>query len=177
LTRKTFEIEVKAYCGDLVAIEKRLEARGARFISYDTEEDVYYNSPIRDFSKTDEALRIRRCNDALILTYKGPKVDAGSKTREEFEAHVDKNDSEAIDTLLARLGFIVGGKVKKRRKLFGLDDMHVCLDEVDGLGHFVEVEIKGEDIGPKRDRILKLMQDLGLQRFERRSYLELLAQK
>ena len=41
--------------------------------------------PCRDFAQTDEALRIRTVGDTSFVTYKGPKLDATTKTRRELE--------------------------------------------------------------------------------------------
>ena len=51
------EVELKAPCG--MNIEKKLVALGAKFVREETQDDVYLNHMLRDFKKTDEALRIR----------------------------------------------------------------------------------------------------------------------
>jgi predicted adenylyl cyclase CyaB len=53
------------------------------------------------------------------------------------------------------------------------------LDEVEGLGSFVELEVEvsaddQDEVSRSRDEILKTMNEWGLDRIERRSYLELL---
>jgi predicted adenylyl cyclase CyaB len=53
------------------------------------------------------------------------------------------------------------------------------LDEVEGLGSFVELEVEvpagdQDEVTQSRDDILKTMNEWGLDRTERRSYLELL---
>ncbi|MEC7978814.1 MAG: class IV adenylate cyclase, partial [Planctomycetota bacterium] len=47
--------------------------------------DHYFNHPERDFAATDEAFRIRIEGAEACLTYKGPKLDAETKTRREVE--------------------------------------------------------------------------------------------
>ena len=47
--------------------------------------DTYFSHPARDFAATDEALRIRSIDQENFVTYKGPKLDATTKTRREID--------------------------------------------------------------------------------------------
>jgi len=59
--------------------------------------------------------------------------------------------------------------------MYELGEFIICLDDVAGLGTFVEVEARGVDtIEKARDGALALLEQLKLHRTERRSYLELL---
>ena len=133
--------------------------------------DEYFNHPCRDFAVTDEALRLRMDSRGRI-TYKGPKIDRFTKTREEIELDVEDLDKMAL--ILVRLGFRRVAKVSKRRKEYLIDGVTVCLDSVEGLGDFVELEVQGEDAEEGRSRIERLRDELGLVGSERRSYLEML---
>jgi adenylate cyclase class 2 len=167
------EIEVKAYAEDLAAIEARLQRLGAVFIGAVHQADRYFNHPQRDFAHTDEALRIRVADNRAFMTYKGRKRDMLSKTREEIEVAV--GDAAATMRLLERLGFTPVAAVRKLRREYELGEFTVCLDDVAGLGTFVEVEARGvADIEKARDGALALLEQLKLHRTERRSYLELL---
>jgi adenylate cyclase class 2 len=107
------------------------------------------------------------------MTYKGRKFDRLSKTREEIEVTV--GDAAAATRLLERLGFTPVAAVRKLRRMYELGDYTICLDDVAGLGTFVEVEARGvADIEKARDGALALLEQLTLHRTERRSYLELL---
>jgi adenylate cyclase class 2 len=65
--------------------------------------------------------------------------------------------------------------VEKRRRTFHLRGLEVDLDEVKGLGTFLEVEAIGcDDLAEGRERVLTLLKELGLTHLERRSYLEML---
>ncbi len=79
------EVEVKFPVPDLAAVQSQLEGLGATPSQAVEEIDVYYRHPARDFAATDEALRIRRVGPANRITYKGPKVDPTTKTRQEIE--------------------------------------------------------------------------------------------
>ena len=73
-----------------------------------------------------------------VLTYKGPKLDGVSKTREELETPVDGITAKRV---LTALGFSEAGIVSKIREVFKVGEIIVCLDAVDNLGQFLEVEI------------------------------------
>lgn len=129
--------------------------------------DTYYDAPHREFAETDEALRIRRETDAegqvtTKLTYKGPLVEAESKTREEFETLV--GDDEAIAGVLEHLGFSPAGTVEKDRERYRVDGFTVSLDAVEGLGTFCEVERETEeaDVERVREGAVDLLAALGL---------------
>jgi adenylate cyclase class 2 len=171
------EVEVKAYAGDLKEVETRIREMGAEPTWEGDQVDTYYNHPERDFAKTDEALRIRMEKDRNSITYKGPKLDELSKTREEIQFSMQ--DPEAAGKILVKLGFSEVGVVKKHRKKFKLGGLKISLDSVEGLGEFVEIEaldtnISGQDVSEVRDRIIAILDGLGLTKRERTSYLELL---
>jgi len=170
-------VEVKAYAGDLKEVEAKIRGMGAEPTWEGEQVDTYYNHPERDFAKTDEALRIRKEKGINSLTYKGPKVDELSKTREEIKFSIE--NAEVAGKMLEKLGFSVVGVVKKHRKKFKLGDLKISLDRVENLGDFVEIEaldtdLSEQDVSKTRDRILSVMDELNLTKRERTSYLELL---
>lgn len=169
------EIEVKAYADDLKRVQENLKKMGALFVEELYETDTYYSHPSRDFAETDEALRIRVAGGKSYLTYKGQKIDLKSKTREEIEVELDNADT--AKHVLMRLGFNPVADVKKVRKVYQLDTFDICLDTVDNVGTFVEVETSGENVKELRDRALTLLEILGLEKRERKSYLELLLEQ
>jgi adenylate cyclase class 2 len=168
----TLEIEVKAYANNLARVEERLKELGAVFIAAVCEKDTYFSHPNRDFAATDEALRIRVADKQSFLTYKGRKIDAKSKTREEIE--VALGDADSANLILMRLGFKPVAEVSKIRKRYKIGEFEICLDNVEGVGTFVEVETKGENMGELRDKALAILEKLNLRKTERKSYLELL---
>ena len=169
------ELEVKVPCRDLAGLERRLLSLGARHLEDLEQVDMYLSHPVRDFGATDEALRLRRENQRSRITYKGPKLDQDTKMREEIELEVE--DLERMSMLLERVGFRPFMKVVKRRRVLELEGVHFCLDRVEGLGDFVEMEYQGQDLGEGKRRINELRTRLELEGNERRSYLELLLEK
>ncbi len=163
------EIKFKADRG----VEERIK-RIADFVCEKVEEDVYFNSPVRDFRESDEALRIRRDGEGIRITYKGPKVDEETKTREEIEVKVD-DYGKAIE-IFNRLGFRAIRRVVKRRRIYRTGDVTICFDDVEGLGCFVEIEVKSDDVEGAKRRVFEVARALGFDPSEsiRESYLELL---
>ena len=114
--------------------------------------------------------------DRTKLTYKGPLVDAGSKTRVEHETSVD--DGSELVGVLDGLGYEPAATVEKHRRRYELDGYTVTLDAVTGLGAFVEVEAEAEEAGIERvrDGARDLLAELGSDPADqiRTSYLGLL---
>ncbi len=177
-----YEVEQKFAVGGFDAVQARLEELHARFAAGHEEIDVYFNHPARDFRETDEALRIRRHDQSNRVTYKGPKIDATTKTRRELELDLPEGEETAAGwvELLETLGFRQVGSVHKRRRKFAVDwrdrTIEGTLDEIDGLGKFVELELVVEEgeIDDARKAVVALAAELGLSTSERRSYLQLL---
>lgn len=179
------EIEMKFPVADPTAVAKKLADWQARPDAPATEVDHYFNAPYRDFARTDEALRLRRVGKTNRLTYKGPKLPGPTKTRTEIEVPLAEGDdiARAQELLLEHLGFVEVAVVRKERRGFAFDReglrLYVCLDEVEHVGSFVEVEI----VAPSSDRehaqavLLQVVEDLGLQGDEKRSYLEMLLER
>ncbi len=61
------EIEVKALASH-ISLREKLASMGAKPEGIQKHLDTYYNSPVRDFSETDEALRIRSVDGRCGLT-------------------------------------------------------------------------------------------------------------
>jgi adenylate cyclase class 2 len=179
------EVEMKFADVDFTQLEKQLREAGARAKAELDESDEYFNAPDRDFARTDEALRLRRIGAANFVTYKGPKRDAQTKTRTEIEVPIAEGShaAEQFARLLQKLGYRPVQEVRKHRRTFhwerGGYPLEVCLDDVDGLGQFAELEIQApeEQLEAARKVLLETAQALGLTCQERRSYLELLLGK
>ncbi|MEF8843446.1 MAG: class IV adenylate cyclase [Haloarculaceae archaeon] len=145
-------------------VRERLEALGAEPLGRVRQTDTYYDAPHRSFAETDEALRVRlEASDgahSVRLTYKGPLVEAESKTREEHETAVE--DETAIRAILDGVGFTPAATVEKERERFAYEGYTVTLDTVDGLGEFVEVETEAEAIEEAREGAVAVLRELGL---------------
>lgn len=178
------EIELKFPVADLAALKRRLLDLGAKPSDAIDEIDHYFNAPDRNYAITDEALRIREhafrgANGDTVITYKGPKLDTQAKTRTEIELPLEGGIERWTD-LLTRLGYRPVATVRKHRQPLTLAwagfVVQTVLDDVANVGTFAELEIVAEEKqrAPATQAIQKLARDLGLEKSERRSYLEML---
>lgn len=180
-----YEVESKFPVLTLEPIAQRLQALGANPEPGVHQLDRYYGHPARDFAATDEALRLRCVGKENRFTYKGPKIDAATKTRREIELPLAPGADAAATAgaLLEALGFHLVAEVAKRRRgaTFSWQGraFHAALDEVDGLGFFVELETAADEAGLEEARaaLASLVDHLELANPERRSYLELCLQR
>lgn len=92
-----------------------------------------------------------------------------------------QEDVDKYFELLDRLGFKEVLKVVKTREKYYVEKgVTITLDEVEGLGKFIEIEtlVKEKDEIPEAvEKLEKILRELGVEKFERRSYLELLLEK
>ncbi|WP_425613439.1 class IV adenylate cyclase [Anatilimnocola sp. NA78] len=181
----TLEVELKFRLPDEAALRQRLTSLQATWHEPQVQVDCYFNHPARDFAQSDEALRLRKTGEQNVITYKGPKLDTLTKTRREIELPIAAGDDglAQFGQLLVALSFRRVTEVKKVRTAasFIWQDwlVEVALDDVDGVGQFVELEIQAEeaDLPQARQAILALAAYLQLTESERRSYLHLLLSK
>lgn len=179
------EIELKAQYDSSKRpdLEQYLKEHGFQEVCSFNQQDEYFNHPERDFRITDEALRIRReqhDNEAVhcCLTYKEANDSRIGQSRRELETRVE--DEHKMRRILLALGFRSVAEVKKRRKEFKKEDLTVCLDELDGLGNYIELEVilpetQTELKSATENRLRELLSELSFIRplVEPLTYLEL----
>ena len=166
MKNQPFEKEVKFYLQNLTAIQKRLEALGARLISARTHEyNLRFDTPQATLSTKAQVLRLRK--DAKnYLTFKdAADPSSGVASRREIEFEI--SSFENTQTLLEALGYVVFIAYEKFRTTYALNECEVVLDEMP-FGIFAEIE------GPDEATIRQASQMLGLN-WEARSKLSYLA--
>ena len=143
------EVEVKLPVFRRPAIEQGLRRLGFIPGHLIKESDTYFTSDFHDFMGTDEALRIRESENlsttraVSFLTYKGPKLDSVSNTRKELETEVA--DGGVCRNILLSLGYRELAPVRKLR-----------VDQVEGLGSFLELEMLVEQESERPDALKKI---------------------
>ncbi len=177
-----YEVELKFRREADDRLEDRIRQLGTELSAPREQRDAYFAHPVRDFGETDEAFRIRSEGECNYLTYKGPKADGETKTRQEVEIAFAAGAEARCQMagMLSALGFREILTVTKQRRTCRLTweerPVEVMLDRVEPLGRFVELEtISPEsDWQSARDSLKRLAEHLRLSAAERRSYLELL---
>lgn len=179
------EVEVKFAAPDFESIRKNLREWGAEFDPPRRDEDRYFNAPDRDFASTDEALRIRSIGQKNVVTYKGPKIDKETKSRQEIEVAIADGPAAAADfgRILTHLGYKSVATVRKSRQIArcrrGDVELQVSIDDVDGVGQYAEVEAMADEgrLAEAKSAVLAAAGELGMTTSERRSYLHLLLER
>lgn len=134
------EREVKVALNNYEDIRQRLLALG-RHIGSEEQLDVYLTS---ECLPKGSAIRVRVGSESgARITYKGPLVEDVVKTREEIEIKVESFESAL--KLLLLTGFKELIRVKKRRETYIIKGLKLELDLVEGLGGFIEIEVKDDE--------------------------------
>ncbi|AAG19643.1 MULTISPECIES: class IV adenylate cyclase [Halobacterium] len=197
-----YEVEVKVP-GEYETVRAALADVDAAEHTTVAQADTYYDAPHRAFEQTDEAFRLRRVAtaargfergddltadiDAVLsgparadgesrVTYKGPLVEAESKTREEFETAV--GDDAQMAAIIEQLGFESAAVVRKLRTKHHFEGFTVLLDAVEDVGEYVEIETTVEAehaVSGAREDAYAVLRRLGLDPTDqiRTSYLGL----
>ncbi len=151
-------VEIKAHLRDRVAVERRLRALGARGPQELAQHDSFYAAP-------HGRLKLRRIagQGAELIFYQRPDAP-GPKVSEYSLCLVP--DAQALDRVLrGALGGL--GELRKRRTLYLLGATRVHLDQVEGLGDFLELEVvlgAADTAAEGQARAHELLEALGVAR-------------
>ncbi len=127
-------MEIKARCPDPDRVRTFLRARDARFVGTDHQVDTYFRCP-----KGRLKLRQGPIETALIQYHR-----ADSRDTRASNVHLYKTtDSAALRELLSS-ALEIDVVVRKQREIFFIDNVKFHIDNVEGLGSFVEIEAIGE---------------------------------
>jgi adenylate cyclase class 2 len=183
----TYEVEIKFRVLNLPDLVEHLQHFGCELGAAVEERDWFYQHPQRDFTQTDECLRLRHRlmpdgSEEKSLTYKGPRIDQETKTRRELEIRILVGDS--WEEMLEVLGFSVKASIRKFRRYgelrYSEHQLGICVDCLPELGSetFVELETFASeaDLAEKRALVIEVSKELGLTESIQTSYLGLLTQ-
>jgi adenylate cyclase, class 2 len=124
-------IEIKARTKRAAAIRQLLQAHQADFRGTDHQIDSYFRVP-------DGRLKLREGNiENSLIFYRRPDQE-GPKASEIHLYRPEIADPALKEVLVAALG--VWKVVDKQRDIFFIDNVKFHLDQVAGLGEFVEIE-------------------------------------
>lgn len=181
---KMIEVEVKLPVVGLDSIKVKLLKTGFKETEFIEERDTYFDNQQGDIRANGEALRVRETKDHLSgrsraqINFKGKKMDACTMTREELETGVE--DGAVCRNILQAIGYMPAEpEVVKNRTMLRKETVTACLDNVHGLGEFLELEILADDEEEKDaalGRIEHILNNLGYQISDtvRMSYLSML---
>ena len=177
---KHTEVELKFPLLNHMKLVEKLESVAKPQKQADFQKDTYFNPAHRDFlskKPISEWLRLRESKKGFSLNYKRWHNEDGSKavSCDEFETKIENID--ALRKLLESLNFKKLITVDKTRNVWNYKDTEIAIDEVRGLGVFIELEAKGNFTGIEEAKkhlysVLKeIGAEVGEQDFEGYPYL------
>jgi adenylate cyclase, class 2 len=123
-------VEIKAKCSDASFIRNWLLSNQAEYKGVDEQTDTYFNVP-------NGRLKLREGNIENNLIFYERANQAGPKNSQFHLVKVE--DATGLKAVLTKsMGIKV--IVKKRREIYYISNVKFHLDEVPGLGSFVEIE-------------------------------------
>ena len=136
------EIEVKAKLKDKDSFLEAAKKLGIQFGDIVFQEDKTYETTLPYGDSNWNIFRLRKQGNKTILTMKH-KASTRSRDNYEYETIIE-NEDETIK-ILERLGYKFGIGINKKRRIAKYNDLELCLDEIEKLGSFVEVEKLAND--------------------------------
>ncbi len=126
-------IEIKARARDFSGIRSRAEALTDTPVQVIPQEDTFFT-----VEKGRLKLRVRSSDDPAQLIYY-ERADQGGPKRSDYQIFETSDPQGLKQTLGRALG--IRGVVRKTRYLYMVGQTRVHLDDVEGLGQFMELEV------------------------------------
>lgn len=133
MTRAHVNAEFKARCADLRAAIRRARAAGARWAAREHQIDTYYHV-------TEGRLKVRETGSRAELVWYF-RSDTLRAKRSDVLILSLRTPSSVKTTLSRTLG--VKARVDKVRRVYLRENVRIHIDQVKGLGDFVEIESVG----------------------------------
>ena len=151
-------IEIKARARDFTGIKTRAEKLSDTPVEVIPQEDVFFNVPQGRLK-----LRILAPDNAQLIYYTRPDQE-GPKRSDYHIAYT--SDPDNLKRVL-ELAYGFRGVVKKTRYLYLVGQTRIHLDDVEGLGYFMELEVvmkAGQSDAEAQEIAEDLMTSLGVER-------------
>jgi adenylate cyclase, class 2 len=159
------EVEVKYRVRDTEALLMALKAREVRLGRPVRQDDQAYAPAGWSFGDRKLGVpfvRLRTVHGRHLFTLKRPAENALSCDEHESEV----SDRDQMHAAIVAMGFYPTVRIVKTRRTGQLGDVHLCVDEVEDLGAFLELErmvpahLSGEAV---QDELIGLVASLGIQ--------------
>ncbi len=163
------EIEVKAKLKEPDKILHKLESMGCIFSEKITQEDyIYLSQGIRfaDITAGVNILRLRKENGTVRFTIKQHRKNE----LDCIENEVIVSDFNKMGAMLAMMGYYEVVRYRKQRMTGKYADYTICIDKVDKLGDFIEVECMSSvkiDGAQVQKELFAFLSELGIQAEDR----------
>ncbi len=159
------EVEIRTIVKNPSELEDKL-SQNYRLIKQKRQVDEYFLHPSRNFYQNPdirEYFRIRTEGTNSILAYHKAHIKDGKKTHtDEYEVKTD--DSTKLKEILLNLSFKPFVTVTKNRQVFDCGDFEACLDHIEELGYFLEIEAKKDfgDIPQTEQECFNFLKKIGV---------------
>ena len=125
-------IEIKARVEDVDVLKAHAETLSDTPVKVIPQEDTFFNT-----EKGRLKLRVLAPDVGYLIYYERPDQDGPKRS----DYHLAKTDDPENLKIALRLALGVRGVVRKTRNLYMVGQTRIHLDEVEGLGHFLELEV------------------------------------
>lgn len=176
------EVEIRTIVKNPIEVENQL-SQNYKLIKQKRQVDEYFLHPSRDFYENPvirEYLRIRTEGVNSILAYHKAYIKDGKKTHTE-EYEVKAEDSSKLKEIFLNLSFKPFVTVTKNRKVFDCGDFEACLDHIEELGYFLEIEAKKDfgSISQTEKECFNFLKKIGVEYFPApdKGYPDMIADK
>jgi adenylate cyclase, class 2 len=139
------EVEVKAHIRNAEELLEKLKELGSVLGEPVTQADTVYvkeTGSMETFLANEHFLRIRKTPEKVIFTlkYHPGRTGNGNSLAMPIEHEVEVTNESELKEMLKLLGFQPALCITKTRRTTDVGEYEVCIDEVEGLGSFIEVE-------------------------------------
>ena len=163
-------IEIKARARDFDEIRRRAEHLSSMPVKTIPQEDIFFNT-------TQGRLKLRILSEDLAQLIYYTRPDQEGPKRSDY--HISHTPDPANLKRVLELAYGIRGLVRKTRYLYLVGQTRVHLDDVEGLGHFMELEVvmqEGQSDAEGQSIAEDLMASLGVERTDllEGAYMDLL---
>ena len=133
------EIELKFKVDNLDVLINKLKEEQCEISAVKMQNDTIYVQDLNDTKSKEGSvwLRVRKENDKIELNYK----KQSKKKMESEEIEFEVSSYELANQFLKALGYLPWVEVNKKRRYSKYKEYNICIDEVERLGSFIELEI------------------------------------
>ena len=172
------EMEIKAFLRDEVCVRAKLSQCGCQWKDTQYQVDTIY---VQDKVLSDvntPIFHIRRQGSLSILTLKILESDLDTATELELEI----SDALTMQDILYAIGFKELVRVAKHRDTTHFDGFNICIDKVENLGTFIEIERVESTMDNQQtvyDGIMHLLVSLGISKSDvtKKKYYKMILDK
>lgn len=170
---KDVEIEIKVKVEKIKSLLEFLK-KNAKLVGTNHQIDQYFTPQHRNFiavRPTREWLRLRDSDGKFSINYKNWHFDKNGRTNHctEYETRVDQAIS--VRKIFNALDIKPLITVDKKRQTWLYKNFEIAIDQVKGLGTFIEIELKGNGskLNPKEitDQMIQLLKDRNCEKITR----------